>query len=110
VGVVIAAFALLGAGVGPLLPMLTVLTPHRVGQQAAAQVIGWQLAAASVGSALVAGGIGVWVHRSGLGAVPPALALMAVVMLGLVVWLDRQTGARAATAMYQAAPESRPAA
>jgi fucose permease len=91
VSVAIASFALLGAGVGPMLPMLTVLTPHRVGQEAAAQVIGWQLAAASVGAALVAGGIGVWVHHSGVGVVPPALALTAVVTAVLVLMLDRQT-------------------
>jgi fucose permease len=90
VPVAIAGFALLGAGVGPMLPLLTVLTPHRVGQEAAAQVIGWQLAAASVGAALVAGGIGVWVHHSGVHAVPPALALTAVVTAALVVLLDRQ--------------------
>jgi fucose permease len=88
-GVVLAAFALLGAGVGPLLPLLTVLTPRRVGHQAASRVIGWQLAAASVGSALMAGGVGVWVHHSGVSAVPPALALMGVLMTVLVVLLDR---------------------
>jgi fucose permease len=91
VPIAILAFGLLGAGTGPLLPLLTVLTPRRVGSQAAAQVIGWQLAAASVGSAGVAGGIGLWVHRSGLGAVPPALAVIAVAAGVLVVLLDRQT-------------------
>ena len=87
----VVALAVLGAGVGPQLPMLTVLTPHRVGRLAAAHVIGWQLAAASVGSALVAGGIGVWVHRSGVDAIPAALAVTAVVTAALVVALDRQS-------------------
>jgi fucose permease len=84
------ALAVLGAGVGPQLPMLTVLTPQRVGPAAAAHVIGWQLAAASVGSALVAGGIGVWVHRSGVHAIPAALAVTAGLTAVLVVVLDRQ--------------------
>jgi hypothetical protein len=90
-GVVLVGFALLGAGVGPLLPLLTVLTPQRVGHEAAARVIGWQLAAASVGSALMAGGVGVWVHHSGVSAVPSALALIGALMTALVVLLDRRT-------------------
>ncbi len=110
VGMALAGFALLGAGVGPLLPMLTVLTPHRVGHEAAAQVIGWQLAAASVGAALAAGGTGVWVRHSGVQVVPSALALMAMVMVALVVLLDSRTGSLAGAAVYQIAPESRPAA
>jgi len=94
--VAIIAFVLLGLGAGPMLPMLTVLTPHRVGRQAAAQIIGWQLAAASVGSALFAGGVGLLVHRSGVGVIPPVLATMAVVTAVLIVALDRQTASREA--------------
>lgn len=91
--VAVAGLALLGAGVGPLLPLLTVLTPRRVGQLAAANVIGWQLAAASLGAALVAGGIGLWVRADGVGAITPALALVALVTAGLVAMLERRTRA-----------------
>lgn len=86
----IAAFAILGAGAGPMLPLLTVLTPLRVGRSAAAQLIGWQLAASSVGAAALAGGIGVWVHHSGVGAIPPAIMVIAIACTVLIVALDRQ--------------------
>jgi len=85
---------LLGAGVGPLLPMLTVLTPQRVGHQATAQVIGWQLAAASVGTAVVAGGIGLVVHQSGVSGVAPALALITLVTAALILRLNHRTAVR----------------
>jgi fucose permease len=93
VAITLLGFAVLGLGVGPQLPMLTVLTPHRVGEAAAGRVIGFQLAAASVGAALIAGGIGLWVHHAGVEAIPWALTAAAVATTLLVVALDRQ-GAR----------------
>jgi fucose permease len=87
--VTVIGLLLLGAGVGPLLPMLTVLTPLRVGHQATAQIIGWQLAAASVGTAVVAGGIGLVVHHSGVSGVAPALAIIALVTAALILCLNR---------------------
>lgn len=82
-------FVVLGLGVGPQLPMLTVLTPRRVGDEAASWVIGWQLAAASVGAAFIAGGVGFSVHHFDVGSIPVVLAVVAVVTTLLVAGLDR---------------------
>jgi fucose permease len=110
--VAIVGLALLGAGGGPLLPVLTARTPHRVGPAAAARVIGWQLAAAGVGAALVSGGIGLWVHTSGVGAVAPALVLTAiataVVVAAVELWSSRQSGATIAPSARTAPPPLAP--
>jgi fucose permease len=92
--VTVIGLLLLGAGIGPLLPLLTVLTPQRVGEHAAADVIGWQLAAASVGTAVVAGGVGLVVHHSGVSGIAPALAVTAFVTAALLLTLNHGTAAR----------------
>ena len=102
----VVGLVLLGAGVGPLLPVLTARTPHRVGPAAAARVIGWQLAAASVGAAVVSGGIGLCVHASGVNAVAPALAATAVATAVVVAIVELRTpgGPGVAITLTTAAP------
>jgi fucose permease len=97
----VVALTLLGAGVGPLLPMLTVLTPNRVRREAVARMIGWQMAAAAVGSALVSSGVGLVVHRAGVPAIGPTLTLVAVFTAVVIAALQRRTrrdSARGSTA------------
>jgi fucose permease len=89
---VVVGLTLLGAGVGPLLPMLTILTPDRVGRDAAARMIGWQMAAASVGAALISSGVGLVVHHTGVRAIGPAIAVVAVATAAVVGMLERRTG------------------
>lgn len=108
VAVAVVGLVLLGAGAGPLLPVLTARTPHRVGPAAAAQAIGWQLAAASVGAALVSGGIGVWVHASGVGAVAPALALTAVATTVVVAAVELRPPGRPGGAITPSATAAPP--
>jgi fucose permease len=104
--VAVVGLVLLGAGAGPLLPVLTARTPHRVGPAAAARVMGWQLAAASVGAAVVSGGIGLCVHASGVGAVAPALVVTAVVtaIVVAIVELRMPAGPFAASTLATAVP------
>jgi fucose permease len=82
--------ALLGAGVGPLLPMLTVLTSDRVGPEVVPRMIGWQMAAAAVGSALISSSVGFVVHHAGVRAIGPALTVVAVVTAMVVGVLQRR--------------------
>jgi hypothetical protein len=107
--VAVVGLVLVGAGAGPLLPVLTARTPHRVAPAVAAQVIGWQLAAASVGAALVSGGIGVWVHASGVGAVAPALGLTAVATTVVVAAVELRPPGRPGGAITPAAMAAPPA-
>ncbi|MDQ1716595.1 MAG: hypothetical protein QOE89_548, partial [Pseudonocardiales bacterium] len=88
---------LLAGGTGPLLPLLTSLTPERVGHTAAPRVIGWQLSSASLGSAFVSGGVGLGVQRAGLGAIGFVLTAVAVLVTLLVLLLQRIAPSRHAT-------------
>ena len=74
---------LVGLSLAPVFPTLVSLTPVRLGNERAAAAIGYQLSAAGIGAALLPGGVALLIDRGGLGAVGPALATMAVVLLGL---------------------------
>ncbi|MCU1658163.1 MAG: major facilitator superfamily 1 [Pseudonocardiales bacterium] len=86
----VVGLVLVAAGTGPVLPLLTSLTPGRVGHAAAPRVIGWQLSAASLGSAFVSGAVGLGVQRAGLGAIGFVLTVVAVLVTGLIVLLGAQ--------------------
>ena len=77
-----AAFIALGAALGPIFPLQTLLTPLRVGASATPTMVGYQMAAASVGAILIPGGLGPLVSRFGVEIVAPVLVVAAV---GLVV-------------------------
>ncbi len=67
--IVIAAAALAGLALAPLIPTLSARTAHRVGVAHAQRVAGWQLLAANVGAIGVPSLTGVVVDRTGPGAV-----------------------------------------
>ncbi len=71
-----------------MFPLLTSLTPLRVGLLATPRVIGWQLGAASIGAGVISGGVGLLVHRSGSGAIGLSLLVVSVVVVGFVALLD----------------------
>jgi fucose permease len=68
-GVVIAAAALAGLALAPLIPTLSARTARRVGVAHAQRVAGWQLLAANVGAIGVPSLTGLVVDRTGPGAV-----------------------------------------
>ncbi|MEX1286939.1 MAG: MFS transporter, partial [Acidimicrobiia bacterium] len=78
-----------GLGLAPIFPMLTLLTPMRVGRERSTTVIGYQLTAASIGAVALPGGIGWLVGRLGLEVVAPVLVGAAVVLVVLVGWSGR---------------------
>ncbi|MBU1493338.1 MAG: MFS transporter [Actinobacteria bacterium] len=88
-----AALVALGASLGPIFPLQTLLTPIRVGAAATTTMVGYQMAAASVGAILIPGGLGPLVSAFGVEIVAPVLVVAAA---GLVVaveaarrWVDR---------------------
>jgi fucose permease len=76
-----AALIGLGAALGPIFPLQTLLTPKRVGGAATATMVGYQMAAASTGAILLPGGLGPLVDRFGLEVVPPVLAGAALALV-----------------------------
>jgi len=54
-------------------------------------VIGWQVAGAGIGAAIMPAMFGVIAAHFGMEAVFPVVFVMAVVLLGLSIWLDQMT-------------------
>lgn len=79
-----AALIGLGAVLGPIFPLQTLLTPLRVGGPATATMVGYQMAAASAGAILLPGGLGLLVGWHGPRVVAPLLvaAAAALVVVG----------------------------
>lgn len=88
-GGTVAGFVALGGALAGLFPALIALTPGRVGQQRAQQVIGWQMGAASVGGAGLSAAIGWLITAGGLSVVGPALTVLAVLLAAAELTLTR---------------------
>ena len=82
----------IGLSLAPIFPMLTFLTPGRLGSEFAPTAIGYQLAAATVGAAVVPGSVGVAVERFGVGSIGPALVVWAALLLVAGLMLGAQAG------------------
>lgn len=82
----IAALALLGFALAPVYPMLMHLTPRRHGEEASMHLVGYQVAACSAGIALLPMLVGALAQRTSLLALPPALLVLA----GLLVVVNRR--------------------
>lgn len=74
------ALIVTGLALGPVFPLLTLLTPDRFGVPSAPSVIGYQIASANLGAALIPGGIGWAVGALGLTVVGPVLASAALAL------------------------------
>lgn len=77
------ALGLLGFALAPVFPLLTLLTPERVGLRHSRKVIGWQMGAATMGVVVLAGGGGVLAGSLGLFVVGPYILVLAVACGGL---------------------------
>jgi fucose permease len=88
-GFAVASLAVLGFGLGPLLPALTSLTPRRVGLRHAPGAIGWQLSSASLGASGCSAYAGLVLQHEGFSATGPLLTGFAFVLALLVVALHR---------------------
>ncbi len=81
------ALVVAGAGIGPLFPLHTTLTPVRFGRTVAARLVSYQVGAAGAGVAIVPWAVGRLVDLSGVGAIEVALLVAALTMgaVGLAV-------------------------
>ena len=79
-----------GLSLAPIFPLLTLLTPGRLGSNFAPTAIGYQLAAATVGAAIIPASVGIGVERFGVDSIGPGLVgwTAALVVAGLALaWL-----------------------
>ncbi len=79
--VAVVAFVVLGGALAGVFPALIGLTPGRLGSERASHVIGWQVGAAAAGGAALSALIGLIVGGAGLGAVGPAVTVLAAALL-----------------------------
>jgi fucose permease len=84
-----AGLVVMGLALGPIFPLLTTLTPSRVGLAYTPTAVGYQLAAATVGAAVIPGGLGFLVSRLGLEIVGLVLVVTAVLLVGSIEVLRR---------------------
>ena len=87
--VTVAAFAVLGGALAGVFPALIALTPVRLGQQRAHNVISWQVGAAAAGGAGISAVIGLLIGASGLGVLGPAITVLALILIVAEVILGR---------------------
>ncbi len=87
--VTVAAFAVLGGALAGVFPALIALTPVRLGQQRAHNVISWQVGAAAAGGAGVSAVIGLLIGATSLGVLGPAITVLALILILAEVILDR---------------------
>jgi fucose permease len=81
------ALVVAGAGIGPLFPLHTSLTPARFGRTVSARLVSSQVGAAGAGVAIVPWAVGRLVDTNGVGAIEGALLVVALAMgvVGLAV-------------------------
>jgi fucose permease len=71
-----------GLSLAPIFPLLTLLTPGRLGSEFAPTAIGYQLAAATVGAAVIPGSLGLGVEQFGVEWIGAGLVGWTAVLLG----------------------------
>lgn len=74
------ALVLAGAGIGPLFPLHTSLTPARFGRMASARLVSYQVGAAGAGVAIVPWAVGRLVDSNGVAAIEIALLAAGLTM------------------------------
>ncbi len=87
--VTVAAFAVLGGALAGVFPALIALTPVRLGQQRAHNVISWQVGAAAAGGAGISAVIGLLIGATSLGVLGPAITVLALILIVAEVILGR---------------------
>jgi fucose permease len=89
VAVTVAAFAVLGGALAGVFPALIALTPVRLGDQRAHDVIAWQVGAAAAGGAGVSAVIGLLIGATSLDVLGPAITVLALILVGAELILGR---------------------
>jgi len=87
--VAVTGFVVLGGALAGVFPALISLTPVRLGEQRAHNVISWQVGAAAAGGAGLSAVIGLLIGAVGLAALGPAITILALVVVATEVILNR---------------------
>jgi fucose permease len=83
------AFTVLGGALAGVFPALIALTPVRIGERRAQDVISWQVGAAAAGGAGISAVVGLLIGAVGLAVLGPALTLLALVFVAVELILTR---------------------
>jgi fucose permease len=89
VAVTVAAFAVLGGALAGVFPALIALTPVRLGDRRAHDVIAWQVGAAAAGGAGVSAVIGLLIGVTSLNVLGPAITVLSLILVGAELILGR---------------------
>jgi fucose permease len=89
VAVAVTGFVVLGGALAGVFPALIALTPVRLGEQRAHNVISWPVGAAAAGGAGLSAAIGLLIGTTSLAAMGPALTVLALIVVAAELILNR---------------------
>ena len=89
VAVAVIGFIVLGGALAGVFPALIALTPVRLGEQRAHNVISWQVGAAAAGGAGLSAVIGLIIGTTSLAALGPAITVLALIVVAAELILNR---------------------
>jgi fucose permease len=89
VAVAVAGFVVLGGALAGVFPALISLTPVRLGEQRAHNVISWQVGAAAAGGAGISAVIGLLIGVTSLAVLGPAMTVLALIVIAAELILNR---------------------
>ena len=87
--VAIIGFVVLGGALAGIFPALISLTPVRLGEQRAHNVISWQVGAAAAGGAGISAVIGLLIGVTSLAVLGPAMTVLALIVVAAELILHR---------------------
>src|SRR5690349_268122 len=88
-GLAVIGFVVLGGSLAGVFPALITLTPVRLGEQRAHNVISWQVGSAAAGGAGLSAAIGLLIGTTSLAALGPAVTLLALIVVAFELALNR---------------------
>jgi fucose permease len=89
VAVAVIGFVVLGGALAGVFPALIALTPVRLGERRAHDVISWQVGAAAAGGAGLSAVIGLLIGTTSLAALGPAITVLALIVVATELILNR---------------------
>ena len=87
--VAVIGFVVLGGALAGVFPALISLTPVRLGEQRAGNVISWQVGAAAAGGAGISALIGLLIGVTSLAVLGPAITILALILVATELILHR---------------------
>jgi fucose permease len=89
VAVAVTGFVILGGVLAGVFPALIALTPVRLGEERAHNVISWQVGSAAAGGAGLSAVIGLIIGTTSLAALGPAVTVLALILVATELTLNR---------------------